>query len=75
LLALVLQALLHEFDVVSDRLVEFVDRLAAEDAAPLVVGGGSKRRNRDLVEILLEILLRYPAVGLLAASLASFARN
>ncbi|HXA09543.1 MAG TPA: hypothetical protein VNW28_06140, partial [Chthoniobacterales bacterium] len=62
MLALVFQALLHELDIFGDRLVEFINRVAAEDATLAVVGGGSKRRDCDVIEVILEILLRYPAV-------------
>jgi hypothetical protein len=41
--ALVFEALLHELDILGDRLVEFVDLLAAEDAALLIVRGNAKR--------------------------------
>jgi hypothetical protein len=43
LLELVFEALLHELDILGDRLVEFVDLLAAEDAALLIVRGNAKR--------------------------------
>jgi hypothetical protein len=68
LLPPVFQGLLHELKVFSDGLAEFMDLLATESAALLVVRCNSERGNRDLVKIVFDRTFADPM-------LASSARN
>jgi hypothetical protein len=72
LLAPIFEGLLHELKVFSDRLAEFVDLLATEDAAFLIVRCDTERGNRDLVEIVLECMLADPMLGLLGGQARFF---
>src|SRR3984893_11561442 len=62
LLALEIEALLHELDIFGDGLVELVQLLAAQDVAFLIVRRDTKRWDRHFIEIALKTLLHDPAV-------------